>query len=134
MARLGLLDGLKRWKVPDGNVKQLGRFIIEKGEEIWFRMDTENAADEKYTKYSWVIRHQTASFSIQTGSFAVYIIETDSFASYLQLAVDGVYSIGVIYDGITTVHGGLTLEEAKSLVADWFRRNRIAELIPGLID
>ena len=136
MARPGLIDGLKRWKVPDGSLKQLGRFIIEKCEEIWSmkRARTGHVVVEKCPKYSWTIRHQTARFSIQTGSFAVYIIEIDDFSCCLQLVADDAYSLSETYDTVTFTRNALTLEEAKSLVVDWFRRNRIAELIPGLID
>lgn len=131
MARPGLIDGLKRWKVPDGSLKQLGRFIIEKCEEIWKLAD--GTEFQRLPRYSWKIQHGTAGFSIETGSFAVYAFKKDSFSSMLQIWAHRAYSIKETYGRENLVRNNLTLEELKLFIADWVRAHRIAELIPGLI-
>lgn len=130
MARLGLLDGLKRWKVLiGGDELVLGKFTIKKGENKWMSLDNRVIAICPY--YAWYFASGRYQFIVKCSDTITYGIDRYNYASILTIFAqrEGGYQINEVRGEENRVTTDLNLDQVRARVVQWFKSNPMPELV-----
>ena len=117
MARLGLLDGLKRWKLPVDNGFTYNRLRVRKEPYRWY--DENEHRYRNGSLYSWSVSSDTHTLTVQIDHINWLIITQKSIRS-----VSGEGTAITTYTDTRYV---------INKVVEWFKNNRIKELMPFIV-
>lgn len=128
MARLGLLDGLKRWQVlTGGDELVLGKFTIKKGNDPWLLGDTV-ISNELY--YKWCFTSDRYRFTVKCSDVITYAIEGGGTTNILIIeATYQGYQLTEVQGKLNSIIPNLNLDRVKARVVQWFKNNPMPELV-----
>ena len=128
MARPGLINYLKPTVCHGIEIKMNKRIIENWFEQAWYRGNI---------VYSWSADYKGYSFQIDVGGLAIVYKfgNIPKRYSWIKIEYDNSYIINRVgRDGIRAIPMTYASpEQVKTEVVNWFRENKIADLMPKLI-
>lgn len=132
MARLGLLDGLKRWKLPIDNGFTYNRLRVRKEPYRWY--DENEHRYRNGSLYSWSVSSDTHTLTVQIDHTITYrfrpIQASDMYPNWLIITQKSIRSVSGEGTAITTY---TDTRYVINKVVEWFKNNRIKELMPFIV-